>query len=286
MRTSVRTSLRWSACLAPLLAIHAASLAETRQSSEPAVGISLSPAVVMLSGRPGQAHRQTLRLTNHTSRDLSFTLLAQDVVAENGRRAFLDAGVRPDSIAARAIFSPVELTIPAGGIGTADVTVTVPARTDVRGVAAVFRGHTTVDSRSGVAMIASLGCLITFSLSDNVTLVAEPPEVSPQTATAPLVVSERVANTGSEPVVASGAMAVLTGTGILVGKVSVEPQRIMPGERLTFRADYPTLLGAGRYRAVLSLEYANKVLTSSVDVVVASSGADQHGAARDAGLRR
>lgn len=286
MRTSVRTSLRWSACLAPLLAIHAASLAETRQSSGPAVGISLSPAVVMLSGRPGQAHRQTLRLTNHTSRDLSFTLLAQDVVAENGRRAFLDAGVRPDSIAARAIFSPVELTIPAGGIGTADVTVTVPARTDVRGVAAVFRGRTTVDSRSGVAMIASLGCLITFSLSDNVTLVAEPPEVSPQTATAPLVVSERVANTGSEPVVASGAMAVLTGTGILVGKVSVEPQRIMPGERLTFRADYPTLLGAGRYRAVLSLEYANKVLTSSVDVVVASSGADQHGAARDAGLRR
>jgi hypothetical protein len=269
-----------------LLFAETPSVLATREAAQQTVGISLSPAVVMLSGRPGQAHRQTLRLTNHTSRELSFTLVAQDVIAENGRRTFLDAGIRPDSVAARAIFAPAELTIPAGQVGAAEITLTVPARTDVRGIAAIFHGETSAASRSGVAMVASLGCLITFSLSDNVSLIAEPPAITPQSSTTPLIVSELVANTGSEPVVASGAMAILNDQETLVGKVAIEAQRLMPGERLPFTAEYPTALRPGRYRAVLSLEYEKKVLTSSVDVLVAPDGADGRNPARDPGRGR
>lgn len=283
MRTERWRALRW---VVPAVVAHVTGLVAVQQPSERQLGISLSPSVVMLSGQPGQAHRQTLRLTNHTSRELAFTLVAQDVVAEDGRRAFVDAEILPDSVAATAVFSPAELTIPPGGVGVADVTLTVPARTNVRGIAAIFRGRTSIGTRSGTAMVASLGCLITLTLSGDVRLEASAPKVSAQTPTTPLAVSKLVTNTGAEPVVASGAMALLNDAGVLVGRVAVEPHRLMPGERLEIKADYPTLLSAGRYRAVLSLEYENKQLTSTVDVMVPASSDHRRAADRPAGDRR
>ena len=237
----------------------------------------------MLSGQPGQAYRQTLRLTNHTSHDLAFRLEAQDVIAEAGRRSFVAAGERPGSVAATAVFSPKEIVVAPGAVGLADVTLTVPRGTAIRGVAAIFRGQTVVGTQRGVAMTASLGALITFTLSSDLRIDAETPDVSGQTDARNLALTEWVTNVGSEPVVAGGAAAVLDEAGVLVGKVPVETQRLMPGERLVFRAEYPTLLAPGRYRALLSLEYDDherKVLTRTADFAVPPAGGD-----RDPGQR-
>ena len=275
MRTELQQTLRVSAWVVAVASMQFVGSVAGQQTDAPSghVGISLSPSVVMLAGQPGQGHRQTLRLTNHTSRELAFRLEAQDVVAEDGRRVFVAAGERSDSIAATAVFSPKETVIAPGAIGTADVTLTVPSRTAVRGVAVIFRGQSVVSRQSGIAMIASLGCLITFRLSSDVLLDASLPEVSAQTDTTNVSVVEWVTNVGAEPVVASGALALVNDAGGLVGKVTVEPQRLMPGERLPFKADYPTLLNPGRYRAILSLEYdehAQKVVTRGVDFAVPS----------------
>lgn len=291
MRTERRTILSASLCLLVLLLLALDVSVIGRQAPSPGgpVGISLAPSVVTLAGQPGQAHRQTLRLTNHTTRELAFRLEAQDVVSDDGRRVFIPAGERPGSIAATAVFSPRELVIRPGAVGVADVTVTVPAGTAVRGVAAIFRGQTVVGNQNGVAMTASLGSLITFRLSNDVRLDAAAPEIAPQTATSNLAVSEWVSNIGSEPVVASGAAALLTDAGVLIGKVPVEPQRLMPGERLAFKADYPSLLPPGRYRALLSLEYDDherKVLTRTAEFVVPSVNDDHRDADRGADLRR
>jgi hypothetical protein len=256
--------------------------------SGPRGGISLSPSVVMLSGQPGQAYRQRLRLTNHSSRELAFRLEAQDVVAETGRRAFIAAGERSGSVAATAVFSPAEIVIAPGEAGIADVTFTLPPGSSVRGVAAIFRGQTVVGTQRGVAMTASLGSLITFTLSDNVRLDGAAPEVSEQTETSNLAVTEWVTNVGTEPVVAGGTAAFLNEAGTLIGKVPLEPQRFMPGERLAFRAEYPALLAPGRYRAVLALEYdyhARKVLTRTADFAVPSARDDRRDADRSAGVR-
>jgi hypothetical protein len=261
---------------------------QTPDVSAPRSGISLSPSVVMLTGQPGQAHRQTLRLTNHTSRELAFRLEAQDVVADEGRRAFLAAGERSGSIADTAVFSPKEIVIAPGAVGTADVTLTMPPGSSIRGVAAIFRGQTVVGSQGGVAMTASLGSLITFTLSGDMRIEAGGPEVSEQTETRNLTVTEWVTNVGTEPVVASGAAALLNDAGALVGKIPVEPQRLMPGERLAFKAEYPELLAPGRYRAVLSLEYddhARKVLTRTAEFAVPAAGDDRRTADRGAGDR-
>jgi hypothetical protein len=262
---------------------------QSADSAGPRGGISLSPSVVTLSGQAGQAHRQTLRLTNHTSRELAFRLEAQDVIAEDGRRTFVAAGERSGSIAATAVFSPRELVIAAGAVGTADVTITMPAGSPIRGIAAIFRGQTVVGNERGVAMTASLGALITFSISGDVRLDSGVPEVSEQTDTSNLAVTEWVTNVGAEPVVASGAAALIDEAGALVGKVPVEPQRLMPGERLAFKAEYPALLPAGRYRAIFSLEYddhARKVLTRAADFAVAAARDDRRDADRRSGERR
>jgi hypothetical protein len=272
-----------------VLAQFGASLAGQSTDTPPRSGISLSPSVVMLTGKAGQAHRQTLRLTNHTSRELTFTLEAQDVAAEEGRRTFLAAGERARSIAATAVFSPKEIVIAPGAVGSVDVTLTMPAGSAIRGVAAIFRGQTVVGTERGVAMTASLGSLITFTISDDTRIDAAAVEVSGQTDTSNLALTEWVTNVGSEPVVASGAAALLDEAGTLVGKVPVEPQRLMPGERLAFKAEYPELLPPGRYRAILSLEYddhAGKVLTRAAEFTVPPARGDQPDADRGSGVGR
>jgi hypothetical protein len=187
------------------------------------------------------------------------------------------------------VFSPKELVIAPSSVGVAEVTLTVPLGTAVRGVAAIFRGQTVVERQDGIAMTASLGALITFRLSNDVRLEATPAEIAPQSDTNNLVVTEWVSNTGAEPVMAGGAVAVVNEAGALVGRVPVETQRLMPGERLAFKADYPTLLRPGRYRALLSLEYDDherKVLTRTADFVVPGLRADQFDADRGADVRR
>lgn len=291
MRTELKSVARAALWIVPLvLAQIGGSIAgQTADTSGPRGGISLSPSVVMLSGQPGQAHRQTLRLTNHTSRELAFRLEAQDVIADEGRRTFNAAGDRPGSVAATAVFSPKELIIAPGAVGTADVTITMPPGSSIRGVAAIFRGQTIVGNQGGVAMTASLGSLITFSLSGDTHIEADALEVSDQTDTSNMAVSEWVTNVGAEPVVAGGAAALLNEAGTLVGKVAVEPQRLMPGERLAFKAEYPALLPPGRYRAIFSLEYddhARKVLTRAAEFAVPAVRDDRRGPGRHAGDRQ
>jgi len=291
LRTELRKAARICLWLAPLVLVPIAGsfAGQSVDRSDVRNGISLSPSVVMLTGEAGQAHRQTLRLTNHTARELAFTLEAQDVVAEDGRRIFLAAGERPGSVAATAVFSSKEIVIPPNGVGAVDVTVTMPRGSAIRGVAAVFRGQTIVGSQRGVAMTASLGALMTFTLSTDLRIDGATPQVDEQTDTSNLALTEWVTNVGAEPVVASGAAALLNAAGTLVGKVPVEPQRLMPGERLAFKAEYPDLLPPGLYRAILSLEYddhARKVLTRAAEFAVGPDRDHGRDADRRGGVRR
>jgi hypothetical protein len=245
-------------------------------------GISLIPAVVELKGQHGQSHRQALRLTNHTSRELSFEMVAEDVIVDGDRRLFIRAGDRGDSIAATAVFSPRTVVIPPGEVGVAEMVLTVPPRTAVRAVAAIFRGRTVVGSESGVAMTASLGTLITFSLAGSSELEAAQPEVQPQTATDSLTIEEWVVNVGTEPVVAGGTAGILDRDGTLVARLPIERQRLLPGERLRFSSKYPALLPPGQYRALVSLEHDDIIVNRSVDFVVAPHGGDPRRAAAGA----
>ncbi len=231
--------------------------------------ISLSPAVVMAKGNFGQGLTQTLTLTNQTGREFAFEMVAEDVVIKDGKRVFVSAGETPDSIAATAVFSQKLVLVKANSSASVDLRVTMPPRTSVRAVVAMFRGTDKLPTSSGaVGMTASLGTLITFNLSDNIKLEQEVAHVNPASASANMSITQFIANKGTEPVLPEGAAAVINAKGALVGKASFNPQRLLPGERVEFVADYPDQLTPGEYRVLCSFQFEGKTLTNSTDFKV------------------
>lgn len=229
--------------------------------------LSLSPAVVMLRGDHGQSTTQTLRLVNGTSRPFSFDLVAQDVVGRDGQRTYADAGMLPGSIAATAVFSRNHVEVPPGETVIVDITVTLPAETKLRGVRALFKGTNRVMS-GNVPMIASLGALLTFTAGSDVAMSAEPLVLRPQSATANLGASHTCMNSGSEPLVAKGVMAIVNAQGALVGRSALQPHRLMPGESATLGAEYAGELDPGKYRVLVTYDYEGQTLTRTADLEI------------------
>lgn len=229
--------------------------------------LSLSPAVVMLRGEFGQSTTQTLTLTNGTSRAFSFDLVAQDVIAQGGKRVFVDAGATVGSIAATAVFSTRHVELAPGETTHVTVTVTLPPSTEERAMVALFRGTNRVMSGL-VPMTASLGSLLTFSVSDEVEMSATPLDVRPQSASAALAVRHACTNAGREPLVARGVMAVVDARGTLVGKSPLTPKRLLPGESAEVAGEYGGDLTSGRYRVLVTYDYEGRTLTQSADVEI------------------
>ena len=229
--------------------------------------LSLSPAVVMLRGDYGQSTTQTLTLTNGTSRDFSFDLVAQDVVSSGGKRAFADAGSIAGSIAATAVFSQNHVEIPAGKSAAVTMTVTLPPGTPQRAIVALFRGTNRVMS-GNTPITASLGGLLTFAVSDDVRMKAAPLTIQPQTGSANLAVRQACTNEGREPLVARGVLAVLDGNGALIGKSPIAQHRLLPGESADLGGEYAGELGPGHYRLFVTYDYEGRTLTQSAEVDV------------------
>lgn len=229
--------------------------------------LSLSPAVVMLRGEHGQSTTQTLRLMNGTSRTFSFDLVAEDATMRNGQRTFVAAGSLPGSIAATAVFSQNHVDVAPGDTAIVEMTVTLPPETPQRAVRALFRGTNRVMS-GDVPVLASLGALLTFSVGDTATMTAAPLVLRPQSATASLGASNTCTNAGTEPLVAKGVMAILDARGALVGRSSLRPHRLLPGESATLGAEYAGELDPGKYRVLMTYDYEGQTLTRSADVEI------------------
>lgn len=228
--------------------------------------ISLSPAVVMARGNYGQGLTQTLTLSNNTGVDLGFELLAQDVIVKEGKRTYIAAGELPDSIAATAVFSQQKILIKAHTSGSVDLRLTIPAKTGIRAVVAIFHGTDVLPTSSGgVGMTASLSTLITFNVSENVKLDPEAVQVTAASESANMSISQWMANAGSEPILPEGTAAVLNAKGSLVAKASFAQLRLLPGERQQFVAEFPDQLPPGSYRALCSFEFEGKTQTSTTD---------------------
>jgi hypothetical protein len=260
------------ACLAigfPLPQAAAQSLPAPPSQATPAgqsgvpPSISLSPAVIMARGSHGQALTQTLTLTNNTSVEFVFDMEAEDVVVREGKRVFVPAGETKNSIAATAVFSQKQVIAKPYSAVSVDLRLTIPKETDIRAMVGLFRGTNKLPtSSSAVGMTASLGALVTFNLTDNVKLEPEAVRVAPATETSNLTISEWVSNVGTEPVLPDGMAVLLNGKGSLVSKVPLQPQRLLPGERLEFSAEYPDQLQPGDYKAICTLQFEGKTLNS------------------------
>lgn len=229
--------------------------------------LSVAPAVVMLRGEAGQSTTQRMQLTNGTSRPFSFELVAEDVVVHNGKRLLVPAGETAGSIAATAVFSQRLVTIPPGGTVGVDVTLTIPPQTNIRAVTALFRGKDRI-MRGTTPTTASLGTLLTFSLSDSIAVDAGAPSVMPQSATSNAAFTQPFVNNGTEPFVAKGVAAILDANGTLVGKAPLESRRVLPGEQVSLHGEFAGELAHGRYRVLVTCDAGGKAVIRSAEMVI------------------
>ena len=235
-----------------------ATAPEASGMSQPS--ISLSPAIVMVHGKPGQSATQILTISNQTASEIRFALTTEDVVVRDGKRFYSPAGQVANGIAASAVSAPSAIVLKAGEEGSVQVTFTIPSGTGQRAVVALFRG--VVDTANGtVGLGSSLGTLITFNESADYRVEAGPLQSSLQTDEANVILSEELINSGSEPVVPKGVIVILNASGKRVGKAAFSLQRLLPGERLIFAATNPEQLAPGAYRTLSSFEFEGKVLT-------------------------
>lgn len=226
--------------------------------------VSLSPAVVEARGKVGQTLSETLTLTNQTAGEFAFDMVAQDVIVRDGKRVFVPAGQLPNSIAQTAVFSQSSGIAKPYASASVDVRLTIPPETAIRAVVVIFKGSAIPPKEKGaVGMVASLGTLITFTLSDDARIVADDVRITPQTEASNLAIVDRLKNSGTEPAVVSGVAALLDRSGKLAGKVPFEGQRLLPGEQLDFKAEYPSELQPGTYRVLCTFAYEGKQFTNA-----------------------
>ncbi|MES2936368.1 MAG: hypothetical protein V4864_01720 [Pseudomonadota bacterium] len=227
-----------------------------------AQSLILRPAVVPLAGQTGQSVSQALTLQNDSDQPLDFVLEAKDVVVQDGKRVFVDAGKLADSIAASAVFTPARVTVPPHASASVQAMFTLPAAMRHRAVAAYFRGTTPVRSGNRTAFM-SLGTLFTFTISDRISVAAGTLQAEPPSGSANAQLRSRLVNDGSEPVVPSGMAVILDAQGRMVGKAPFKQHRLLPGEAATLVAEYPGELGAGTYRAIATFDIGGRPLTLS-----------------------
>jgi hypothetical protein len=227
--------------------------------------LSVSPAVVMLQGTLGQSTTQTLTIVNSSDQPFAFDMIAQDAVVRDGKRVYVGAGELAGSIAATAVFSRKSVTVAPGERANVTVTVTIPPNPSSRAIIALFHGTTRMKS-AGMNATASLGTLLTFALSGNVAATATPLSVRPPTPTTNLSISQQLVNSGTEPVLARGVLAIVNPAGALVAKQALPARRVLPGENFDMKADYGGELAAGHYRAFVTYDLQNsKPITSSAE---------------------
>jgi hypothetical protein len=233
------------------------------EGGSPQASISLSPAIIMVRGKLGQSTTHTLTIMNHTANEVRFNLATEDVVVREGKRSYSPAGQIANGIAATAVASPGSVVVKTGEEASVQITLTLPPETGQRAVVTFFRGDVVNPGNGEIGLGASLGTLITFNVSSDYKVEAGPVQASLQTPTANLILSQELRNSGSEPVMPKGVIAILSASGKRAAKAVFTPQRLLPGERLTFAATNPAQLVPGHYRTLSSFEFEGKVQTSA-----------------------
>lgn len=247
-----------------LAAVAAAVLPVSAQTS-----LSLTPAVIMAKGNFGQSLTQKLTINNQTPNIFHFEMMAEDIVVRDGKRIFMPAGEAENSVAATAVFSPKDIVAPPNTSASVTVTITIPQNTQIRAIAAVFKATSSVNPQNGsVGLVASMGTLITFNLSSNVAISADAVQVNLPTETTNLNFVQELTNTGTEPVIPKGVVAILNAENRLVGKGSFTVQRLLPGEKLEYKAEFTDQLKPGAYHALCTFQYEGQTETKPVDFTI------------------
>jgi hypothetical protein len=226
-------------CL-PGVAAAATATAAAGQSGE---GLSVSPPLISASANPGQSEVLQIRIQNITSQPLILTSTSVDFGAkgEDGTPQLLFNETTSTRYSLKYWIAPIENpTIQPQAAITVPVTINVPANAEPGGHYGIiqFTGKPpTVTGGSGVAISASIGVLVLFTVNGNIThhLTALPLIVSQNGKPGkfyqygPLGVSLLIRNDGAVHEVPTGNLTV---SNLFGGKPIVLPVNPLKGNIL------------------------------------------------------
>lgn len=231
--------------------------------------LGVSPSTMELGCAAGQSMTIPYEVSNETESPFHFTVDIVDAVVQDGKRAFVAAGITEGGIAATAKASPAEFDVAPGQPGRSSITFTMPFGSPQRAAVVYFRGKPPAPpGKNQPSMQISLGALVTCKVTDQFSFAADVFRYDPQSEAANVSISYELTNTGIEPVLPKGTMALLNSSGKLVGRAQFEPLRLLPGERSVFRTNSPAILPPGRYRVVSVFEYGGVTTNGGGEVLV------------------
>jgi hypothetical protein len=124
--------------------------------------ITITPAVILAQGNPGNTISSSLIVNNQSCQELNFDMSAEDMVVQQGTLVPFPAGQSPNGIATRVLFSSPSISVKPWHTGSVKVTLTMHLDSSIYAVLIVFKGTDKIPASAGTTFQASLGTLITL----------------------------------------------------------------------------------------------------------------------------
>lgn len=240
-------------------------------------GISISPSLIRLTGKPGQAQNATVRVLNNGVSPTQVITDMSDVgnmVDKEGRltRQFPPAGTTPFSCAKWTLLRENQFML--GPKQFKDVTFVIsPPADSVGGSACVvfFRGIPPPEDSTGEAaeyaqatiqIQPRLGAMVFYEIEGTVQRTAKLLDIKsdPSTANTPLKIHYTFKNTGNTDVLISGTFYILDSNKTLVTKGDLKTIRMFPGDEGSSETESTvSSLSSGKYQLVVSFELGPNV---------------------------
>ena len=213
-------------------------------------GISVTPLTFELTGNPGDAVINTIRVTNPTDGAVIFEMEIEDftTVGEMGEVVIDAAGDEAVSMRNWITTTPKRFTLEAGETQSVSFTITVPKNAEPGGhYASILAAVKGVADVTGAAVAQKVATLVLLSVSGTIReelLIREftVPRFS-EKGPVPFVV--RLDNTGSVHVRPVGFVAISNFWGKHVGDIPLPARRVLPGatRRVEMQWDKPYPIG-------------------------------------------
>lgn len=260
MKTHKFATLLITACAALLLGGPARSGAAQAQT------LGLSPAFIEAKMKRGATYTAAFTLTNGTNTRLRFRTSRGDYwYDEHNTRITGLPGTLPRSASNWVQFTPEEFIVEPQGSTTVHALITVPATANGSYYTSpIFEGEP-AESPNSAQKDGAVTAAIAVRLRGLLMLTTDAGAeynveilnggVNPPTATSALEMHLEVSNRGSAHARVRGLFAVLNASGILAGRGRFDEKILLPGQHDAVKTEWAGELGAGEYRAIVTLTY-------------------------------
>ncbi|HEX8091231.1 MAG TPA: hypothetical protein VF762_20415 [Blastocatellia bacterium] len=252
--------------LAILILALATAVCISGQAQAQGQSLGISPAYIEAKVKRGATYNKAFTISNDTPTRLRFRLSVVDYwYNENGEHIDGRPGTLPRSASLWVQFTPTEIVIEPNSSATAKAIISVPQNASggyytrpVFEAEAADKSEASRKESTASASVAiqfrGLMMLVTETGAEyNVEVMSG--KINPPTQSSALEIYLNVRNRSTAHAQLRGVFAILSPTGVLVGRGRIDPKNYLPGEQDVYKAEWAGELAPGHYTAVVTLSY-------------------------------